>query len=217
MLVILLLLFILNNADACVKNEVAQCFWLGSTKDLQQWLMWTVELQIKQQLSKYYTHGHTLARCKVDLKDSFKCSLLYFCWYCCCRRFFGPGVHHVSPVPGYDAPNTRQCSLSSANPPLKPTTSNEEQVWSCLHVGAWMLKHHTPAVIFDLMVETRGTNLENIGLTLEATQWICFPLDNNNSGTTTKSKLLSDFHRKLQRRSNLYIINFYPPSTHCVS
>lgn len=99
--------------------------------------------------------------------------------------FLHLGVRHVSPAPGCDAPNTRQQSLSSANPPFKASHFKRAEVWSCLHVGAWMLKHHSPAVILDLMEETKETNLEHIGLTLEAAQWICLPLDNHNSGTTT--------------------------------
>lgn len=69
---------------------------------------------------------------------------------------------------------SRRCSEYQATlfvlcqSPFKASHFKQAGVWSCMHVDAWMSKRHTQAVILHLMEGNSRTNLENIGLTLEA-------------------------------------------------
>ena len=146
--------------------------------------MWTTEQQIKQQRARANARTCmriSARRSETDLKDGFKCclllslSILLSAWFFLFFFFFHLGVRRVSPAPGCDAPNSQQLFLSSANLPFKSLQTSRS-----LHSSAWMLKHHTPAVILDLIKETRRMNRENIGLTLKPAQWICPPLDNHD-------------------------------------
>lgn len=101
----------------------------------------------------------------------------------------------MSPVPDCDALNTRHHSLSSANPPLKPVTSNKQKFLELFVRGRVNVEISHSSSYFRLNGGNQRNkpqrehwiNLEEIPVDLFSA------VDKGNLGTQTENYLLSDF------------------------